>query len=118
MNTILSRHAETRAQQRGIRESDIPLIVAVGTPIDDDSIFLNERDVEREIQQHKRIISALERLSGCRVVLGGENVVTVYRPSRRTEKRLLRGLHRHKASGANIHQLPASPHDGGYADAS
>jgi len=40
MNTILSRHAETRAQQRGIRESDIPLIVAVGTPVDDDSVFL------------------------------------------------------------------------------
>jgi hypothetical protein len=28
---------------------------------------------------------------GCRVVLAGQTVVTVYRPSRKTEKRLLRG---------------------------
>lgn len=115
--STLSRHAEARAQQRGIRESDIPLIVAVGTAVDDDSIFLKERDVDREIQQLKRRISALKRLSGCRVVLGGETVVTVYRPSRRTEKRLLRGLHHHKASRSNNHLPPISSPDGGYADA-
>ncbi len=38
MTLALTAHAEIRAQQRGIRESDIPLIVAVGTPVDDDSI--------------------------------------------------------------------------------
>lgn len=94
MNT-LSRHAEARAQQRGIRESDIPVIVASGTPVDDDSLFLLARDVDREIRRRKQEISALERLRGCRVVIADETVVTVYRPSRRTEKRLLRGLHRH-----------------------
>ncbi|HPE70593.1 MAG TPA: hypothetical protein PK018_00240 [Candidatus Competibacter sp.] len=118
MNTILSRHAETRAQQRGIRESDIALIVAVGTPVDDDSIFLKERDVEREIQQHKRIISKLERLSGCRVVLGGETVVTVYRPSRKTERRLLRGQHRHQTITAGDDFPALSIYEGGHSDAS
>ena len=34
MNTILSRHAETRAQQRGIRERDTDLILRIGTAID------------------------------------------------------------------------------------
>lgn len=117
MSLALTAHAEIRAQQRGIQKSDIPLIVAVGTPVDDDSVFLKARDVDREIQQLKRRISALERLSGCRVVLGRETVVTVYRPSRRTEKSLLRGLHRHQHSSANNQRL-ASPHDGGHSDAS
>ncbi len=101
MNPPLSGHAEARAQQRGIRRSDIPIIVAAGTPVDDDSLFLLARDVDREIRRRKREITALERLRGCRIVIAGETVVTVYRPSRRTEKRLLRGLHRHPAIRAD-----------------
>lgn len=118
MNPILSRHAETRAQQRGIRESDIPVIVAAGTLVDDDSLFLLARDVDREIRRRKQEISALERLRGCRVVIAGETVVTVYRPSRRTEKRLLRGQHRHLAPGADDDIQTTSIHAGGHADAS
>jgi len=95
MNPTLSRHAEARAQQRGIRESDIPVIVAAGTPVDDDSVFLLSRDVDREIQRRKREICALERLRGCRVVVEGQMVVTIYRPSSKTEKKILRGQHRH-----------------------
>jgi hypothetical protein len=95
MTPTLSRHAEARAQQRGIRESDIPVIVAAGTPVDDDSVFLLARDVDREIQRRKREISALERLRGCRVVIEGQTVVTIYRPSSKTEKKLLRGQHRY-----------------------
>lgn len=97
MNITLTRHAQTRMRQRGIRESDIPVIVAAGTPIDDDSLFLLAQDVDREIRKRKREIGALERLRGCRVVLAGETLVTVYRPSRTTEKRLMRGEHRHSA---------------------
>ena len=95
MNHTLSRHAEARAQQRGIRESDIPVIVAAGTPVDDDSVFLLARDVDREIQRRKREICALERLRGCRLVIEGQTAVTIYRPSSKTEKKLLRGQHRH-----------------------
>lgn len=94
MNTTLSRHAEARMQQRGIRESDIPVIVAAGTSVDDDSLFLLAQDVDREIRRRKQEIYALERLRGCRVVIAGEKVVTVYRPSQKTQKRLLRGQHR------------------------
>jgi hypothetical protein len=97
MNITLTQHAEARARQRGIRESDIPVIVAAGTPIDDDSLFLLAQDVDREIRKRKREITALERLRGCRVVIAGDAVVTVYRPSRKTEKRLMRGEHRHRA---------------------
>ncbi len=101
MNPTLSRHAEARAQQRGIRESDIPVIVAAGTPIDDDSVFLLARDVDREIQRRKREICALERLRGCRVVIDGQTVITIYRTSSKTEKKLLRGQHRHHRAKTN-----------------
>jgi hypothetical protein len=101
MNPTLSRHAEARAQQRGIRESDIPVIVAAGTLVDDDSVFLLARDVEREIQKRKREICALERLRGCRVVIEGQTLVTIYRPSSKTEKKLLRGQHRHHHTATN-----------------
>jgi hypothetical protein len=101
MNPTLSRHAESRAQQRGIRESDIPVIVGAGTPIDDDGVFLLARDVDREIQRRKREICALERLRGCRVVIDGQTVVTIYRPSSKTEKKLLRGQDRHHRAETN-----------------
>ena len=101
MNPTLSSHAEVRAQQRGIRESDIPVIVAAGTPVDDDSVFLLARDVDREIQRRKREICALERLRGCRVVIEGQTVVTIYRPSSKTKKKLLRGTFRHRRAETN-----------------
>lgn len=98
MSPTMSRHAETRAQQRGIRESDIPVIVAAGTQFNDDSVFLLARDVDREIQKRKREICALERLRGCRVVIEGRTIITIYRPSRKTEKKLFRGQHRHHSA--------------------
>ena len=100
MNLTLTHHAESRSRQRGLRESDIPMIIDAGTPVDDDSLLLLAQDVDREIRRRKQEISALERLRGCRVVIVDDKVLTVYRPSRRTEKRLLRGEHRY-AGGSN-----------------
>ncbi len=95
MNLRLSKHAKDRVRQRGVRESDIPVIVDAGTPIGEDSVYLLSRDVDREIRRHKRAIAALDRLRGCHVVIEGRTVVTIYRPSSKTEKKLLRGQHRH-----------------------
>jgi hypothetical protein len=93
MNLKLSSHAATRVQQRGIRESDIPVILDAGTPMDNESVLLLSQDVDREIRKYKKAISTLERLRGCRVILAGETVVTAYRATCKTEKRLLRGQH-------------------------
>jgi len=97
MGIEYSQHALSRIRQRGVREADIPVVVAAGTPIDDESVFLLDRDVEREIRKRKQEITALERLRGCRVVIAGEKIVTIYRPSRKTEKRLMRGQHKHRS---------------------
>jgi hypothetical protein len=97
----LTQHAQARIRQRGLRESDIPMIIAAGTAVDADSLLLLAQDVDREIRRRKQEIGALERLRGCRVVIAGDQVVTVYRPSRQTEKRLLRGDHRYTGGDLN-----------------
>ena len=38
-----TRHAETRMQQRAIRERDIPLIIELGTQVDDETWILLKR---------------------------------------------------------------------------
>ncbi len=116
MNLTLTQHAQSRVRQRGMRESDIPVIVAAGTPVDDDSLFLLAQDVDREIRLRKQEINALERLRGCRVVIAGDKVLTVYRPSRRTEKRLLRGEH-HDTGVRNLARAVSEPsYPGEYAN--
>lgn len=93
MTLNFSEHALVRVRQRGLREDDVRVIVETGTPVDDDSMFLLDRDVDREVRKRKQEIAALERLRSCRVVVAGETVVTVYRPSRDTEKKILHRYH-------------------------
>ena len=90
MNVRISQHANRRIRQRGLRERDIGVVLEAGSPVDDCSVMLLRRDVDQAIAARKREIATLERLRGCRVVLQAETLVTVYRPTRRTEKRLLR----------------------------
>ena len=89
-NISYTRHAETRLQQRAIRERAIPLIIELGTQVDDETWILLKRDVAREIAIRKREIQKLERLANCKVVMLGEHVITAC-PSRPTDqKRTLR----------------------------
>jgi hypothetical protein len=115
MTTTLTQHAQARIRQRGLRESDLALIVAAGTPVDGDSLLLLAQDVEREIRRRKQEIGTLERLRGCRIVLAGEAVVTVYRPSRKTEKRLLRGGPRRPCQSDPSPRRSGHPGDQGHA---
>ena len=75
-NISYTRHAETRLQQRAIREGDIPLIIELGTQVDDETWILLKRDVAREIDIRKREIQKLERLANCKVVMLGEHVIS------------------------------------------
>ena len=113
---VLSRHAEARMSQRGRRPADLELIWRYGTEIGSDVLFLSRRDVrravrpmnreirrlnrlqrasadtnrQREIRRLKRKMQALERLSGWKLVVANETVVTCYRSNRRDRKRVLR----------------------------
>ena len=87
---IYTRHAATRLQQRAIRERDIPLIIELGTQVDDETWILLKRDVSREIDIRKREIQKLERLANCKVVMLGGHVITAYPSRPADQKRTLR----------------------------
>lgn len=87
---VYTRHAETRMQQRGIREKDIPLIIALGTQVDDETWFMRKQDVAREIDIRKGQIRALERLANRKVVMRGGEVITAYPSRPADQKRTLR----------------------------
>lgn len=91
MNALsLSNHAEARMRQRGLRLSDLQLILRCASEIGEDIYFLSRKDAEREIRQRKREIQALERLRGQKVVVEDDTIVTCYRSRRKDQKRLLR----------------------------
>lgn len=116
---VLSRHAETRMRQRGMRPSDLDLILHFGSVIDGDILdvyFLKNKDVQREIdrlngeirrqeqsrspcartdperetRRLKHVIHMLERLRSRKLVVAGRTVVTCYHSHRKDQKRMLR----------------------------
>ena len=89
-NLTYSRHARTRMQQRGIRKADIPIILACGTQIDDETYFMRNRDAAREIETRKREIQALSRLVNRKVVIRDGRVITAYPSNSADQKRTLR----------------------------
>jgi len=87
---IYSQHARTRMQQRGIRKADIPIILAYGTQIDDETYFMRNRDAAREIETRKREIQTLSRLVNRKVVIRDGRVITAYPSNLADQKRTLR----------------------------
>jgi len=87
---FISHHAAIRMNQRGLRHSDLDLVLRCGSEVGDDIVFLSRQDADREISHRKQEIQALERLRGQKVVVADETVVTCYRSNIRDQKRMLR----------------------------
>ena len=51
---MVTRHAETRSNQRGFRKSDLYVILFFGTEIGRNRIMLTKRDAAREIKNLKK----------------------------------------------------------------
>lgn len=120
---VLSHHAEARMSQRGLRPSDLEVILRCGSEIDGDIhdiYFLSARDVQHEIDRlndeirllkqqgfltgkalesavycRKRIIQRLERLKNRKLVVSDKTVVTCYRSNRKDQKRIFRKARKH-----------------------
>ena len=89
MMTPMSLHATKRCAQRGVRPDDLDLALRIGTATED-GIYVREADVRTEVAELKRVIVRLERLKGLYIACPDRTVVTVYRPSHRRERRILR----------------------------
>ena len=90
MNTLaLTQHAAIRAAQRGIAQSDMELIVLIGSEVEA-GYFVREQDyleVERVV---KRFLLRLRRVVGKRVVLASGQIITTYHASKSHRRRLAR----------------------------
>ena len=86
----LSTHADGRIRQRGVRASDVALVVQHGTPVRD-GYLLRGRDVAAAEAELKRTIARLNRLRGTFVAVADDTVLSVYRPCRVRRRKLLAG---------------------------
>lgn len=82
-NLRFTNHAETRMRQRGFRNTDVSLIFSVATRVADDAFFLSDKDAVREIERRRHEIQQLERLRGTKLVVDGEDVITLYHSDRK-----------------------------------
>ena len=88
MHIKVTRHAEARMSQRGIRWSDIEVLLEHGTETGPDRIMLTNRDAARLISGLKKQIAMVERVVGKEAVVANGVLVTAYhrtRPDRRID---------------------------------
>ena len=85
----ITRHAEIRMSQRGIRNSDLDVLLAHGTEIGQDKLMLRTRDAEKAIGNLKKEIAKIQRLTGKVMVVSGDTLITTYHQSnsRRTKRK-------------------------------
>jgi hypothetical protein len=88
---ILTRHAEKRIRQRGLREHEITYVLRFGTRIADNMIVLTDNAIDDEIAARRREISRLDHMRGLTAVVEGDRILTVYRMSRERRRRGMRG---------------------------
>jgi hypothetical protein len=85
---FLSHHAATRIRQRGLRASDVALVVAHGSPVRG-GILLRTRDVATTEAEMKRTVSRLHRLAGTFVAVADDTVLSAFRPTKLQRRKML-----------------------------
>jgi len=82
-NATLTRHAEIRFKQRGIRDEVMDCLERYGQIYDQSGgatrIFLPRHGARRAIKDLKRMIRAMESARGITVICNGETILTAYR---------------------------------------
>jgi hypothetical protein len=86
----MTAHAQTRKQQRGFRDADISTILQTATQVAPDAYMLTRADAAREIAKKKREIQQLERLSGSKIIIEGDKIITCYHALKEEQKRTMR----------------------------
>jgi hypothetical protein len=91
MNALMvTDHAAVRMAQRSIRIKDSDLIAMIGTEVDD-GYLVTAHDYQRVEREIKQFLERIRRIRGKRLVVVSGQIVTAYHPSKKCERRLLRG---------------------------
>ena len=85
----ITRHAEVRLSQRGIRHSDLNVLLDHGTDIGQNKLMLRAQDAERVIRNLKKQIARIQRLTDKVIVVSEGTLITAYHQSnsRRTKRK-------------------------------
>ena len=108
----VTKHAEARMSQRGVRNKDVALVYQHGTQIGPSEWFMKRSDAAREMGNIKRVfrqlegdlgsgkqrferalkrkVQRLERLRGLQIVVQGDAMRTCYWPSTARQRRVRR----------------------------
>ena len=74
----ITHHGRTRMSQRGIRDTDLQVILAHGTEIGRNRIMLKKRDAAKVIRDLKKQIADVERLTDKVLVVEEDRLITAY----------------------------------------
>lgn len=90
MRYTITRHAEARMQQRGLRKRDLELMLVAADQVGPDAYLMTNEVVDGEISRLKKEIQQFERLRGKKLIVEGDIVVTAYDPCQRNQAKTLR----------------------------
>lgn len=85
----LTRHAMMRIAQRGFRDGDVELIMAIGTEVEG-GYLVRRKDVQEAERHMRRWLKRLPQLAGKRLVVTGDTLVTAYHAKPGKERELLK----------------------------
>jgi hypothetical protein len=81
-------HALVRMAQRGIPPSDVDLIVALGSEVED-GILVCKKDLQSLERTVRHILKRLKRIEGKRLVVTNGHLITAFHASPRECRRLI-----------------------------
>jgi hypothetical protein len=78
----ITNHAKQRSQQRSVPQSELNLIVEIGTPFNRPGhaieYVVTDKDAQREIEHYKHMIQKMDKLKGKAVVTLGNSMLSTY----------------------------------------
>ena len=74
----ITHHGEIRMSQRGIRKTDLEVLLTHGAEIGRDRIMLKKRDSAKVVRALKKQIAQIERLTDKVLVVVDGHLVTAY----------------------------------------
>ena len=107
MNTLpldITFHAAQRMRQRGIRESDLDVVLQLAEEIRPDVYFLSHRAAQRAIERLKRRIRKIEKMKGVTAVICDGHIVTTYKTIRSNKRH-----RRHRTTRTNFKRSKFNP---------
>lgn len=86
----ITKHADKRFAQRGIKVQDLELCMAIGEFIGDEEIFVSNKAADDAIRKCKKVMNAIERLRNKKFVVAEDHWVTGYCPRKGNLRKMIR----------------------------